>query len=168
MFGKEKLGYLVIEESIDELLCEDVHDTEVKEFAIETIEAGLPNILFIHFPDTDRVGHEYGWMSENQLFAVNYADSMIGEIVAALEAGNYRDRTLLIISSDHGGHGFKHGDDSPVDRTIPWLAVGPGVPAGIILSSHIDTIDTAATAAHALNLPIPERWDGKPILEIFQ
>jgi arylsulfatase A-like enzyme len=95
-------------------------------------------------------------------------DGLIGEILAALEGGGYLDSTLLIITADHGGHYFGHGDDSLVDRTIPWLAVGPGVPQGITLTSAVNIYDTAATALYALELPIPETWDGQPILEIFQ
>jgi arylsulfatase A-like enzyme len=127
----------------------------------------MPDVLFIHFPDTDRVGHAHGWMSSNQLYAINFVDGLIGEIVAALESGGYLNSTLLIISADHGGHGFRHGDDSPEDRTIPWLAAGPGVPSGVTLTSQINTYDTAATVLYALDLPIPENWDGQPIVEIF-
>lgn len=166
--GKEKLSYLVLPNSVDELFCADAHDTEIKNQAVEFIRSGLPNVLFIHFPDTDRVGHAYGWMSDHQLQSVTFVDSLIGEIVAELERGGYLDSTLLIITADHGGHGDGHGDDSPLDRTIPWLAVGPGVPPGLILASDIDTFDTAATAAHALGLPCPEVWDGRPVLEIFE
>jgi hypothetical protein len=73
----------------------------------------------------------------------------------------------LIVTADHGGHGFNHGDDSPEDRTIPWLAVGPSVPPGVTLSRKVNTYDTAATALYALKLPIPETWDGQPVMEIF-
>jgi arylsulfatase A-like enzyme len=132
------------------------------------MKAGLPYILFIHLPDTDRVGHAYGWMSENQLHAITFADSMIGEIVATLEQGGYLDTTLLIVTSDHGGRDKFHGDDSPIDRTIPWLAAGPGVSPGVSLHNHINIYDTAATAAYALNLPIPEKWDGQPVMEMFK
>ncbi len=168
VYGKEKLNYLVLPNSVDELYSADVHDPEIKDRAVEYIQAGLPNVLFIHFPDTDRVGHDYGWMSTNQFYAITFVDGLIGEIMAELEGGGYLDSTLLIITADHGGHNFKHGDDSPVDRTIPWLAVGPGVPPGVTLTRNINTYDTAATAAHALKLLIPEGWDGQPVLEIFQ
>jgi arylsulfatase A-like enzyme len=166
--GKKKMDLLVLPNSVDKLSCADVHDTDVKDQAIEFIEEGLPDVLFIHFPDTDRVGHAFGWMSTNQLQSIAFADSMIGEILAALEGGGYLDSTLLIITADHGGHYFGHGDDSPLDRTIPWLAVGPGVPQGITLTCAVNTYDTAATALYALELPIPETWDGQPVLEIFQ
>jgi hypothetical protein len=167
VFGKEKLNYLVLPNSVDKLFGVDAHDPEIKEQALEFIEAGMPNAFFIHFPDTDRVGHAYGWMSENQLYAVTFVDGLIGEIVSALKAGGYWDSTLLIVTADHGGHGKGHGDDSPLDRIIPWLAVGPGVAPGTRPTGPINTYDTAATALHALQLPIPQIWDGQPVTDIF-
>ncbi len=168
VFGKEKMHYLILPNSVDKVSGADQHDPAVKEQAVQFIQAGLPQLLFIHFPDTDRVGHTYGWLSSNQLQSISFVDGMIGEIVAALEADGYLNSTLLIVTSDHGGHGRFHGDDSPEDRTIPWLAVGPGVVRGLTLTSRIDTYDTAATAAYALGLPLPKVWDGRPVLEIFE
>ena len=168
VFGKEKLNYLVLGDSVDILFDKDVHDPEVKDQAVEVIRGGLPDILFIHFPDTDRVGHEYGWMSTNQFYAIAFVDGMIGEVVATLEDGNYLDRTLLIVTADHGGRDHSHGDDAPLDRTIPWLAVGPNVPQDVVYNRPINTYDTAATVLHALELPIPDKWDGQPVMEIFQ
>lgn len=167
VFGKEKMNYLVLPNSVDILFGANAGDTEIKNQAVAIIQAGLPNVLFIHLPDTDRVGHAFGWMSANQLQSVTFADAMIGEIVAALDNGGYLPHTLLIITADHGGHGKSNGDDSPEDRTIPWLAVGPGVPAGLSLSSNINIYDTSPTVLYVLNLPIPAGWDGLPILEIF-
>ncbi|MBE7473492.1 MAG: hypothetical protein DPW09_10915 [Anaerolineae bacterium] len=168
VFGKEKMNYLVLPNSVDKLFGINSGDTEIKNQAVTIIQAGLPNVLFVHLPDTDRVGHMFGWMSANQLQSVTFADSMIGEIVTALENGGYMPNTLLIVTADHGGHGKSNGDDSPEDRTIPWLAVGPGIPAGVTLTGNINIYDTAPTVLYALNLPIPEVWDGLPILEIFQ
>jgi hypothetical protein len=168
VFGKEKLSYLVLENSVDALFGIDAHDPEVTSEAIKIIEGGLPNLLFIHLPDTDGVGHEYGWMSENYLYAINYADGMVDEIVTTLGNEGYLVSTLLIILADHGGHDFQHGLDCPEDMTIPWLAVGPGVPEGKTLTSPINIYDTAATALYALSVAIPEHWDGRPVLEIFE
>jgi hypothetical protein len=166
VFGKEKMNYMVLS-PVDQFFGQDAHDPEIKEQAIKFIREGLPHILFIHFPDTDRVGHAYGWLSPNQFQSIAFVDGLIGEVVAELDREGYLNQTLLIISSDHGGHGFSHGDDAPEDRTIPWLAVGPGVPAGVTLTRPINTYDTAATVLYALGLPIPEKWDGQPVMEIF-
>ena len=137
VLGKEKLSYLVLPDSVDELFCADVHDTEIRDQSLKYIEAGLPHVLFIHFPDTDRVGHAYGWMSSNQFQSITFVDGLIDEILAALERGGYLESTLLIITADHGGHGLGHGDDSPLDKTIPWLAVGPRVPAGVTFTRNV-------------------------------
>jgi predicted AlkP superfamily pyrophosphatase or phosphodiesterase len=168
VFGKEKLNYIALPGTVDELFGVDAYDPEVLDEALTVIQESMTNILFIHFPDTDRVGHAYGWMSPNYLYAVSHMDGSIGKIVDTLDSEGYLDTTLLIIQSDHGGHDFQHGLACSEDMTIPWLAVGPGVPQGVTLTSQIRTYDTAATAAYAFNLPIPERWDGRPVLEIFE
>jgi predicted AlkP superfamily pyrophosphatase or phosphodiesterase len=165
--GKPKLEHLVLPDSVDNFYHAGYTDRQVVNQAIEVIKSDLPDILFIHLPDVDSAGHLTGWLSPGQLLAVNLTDSLIGEIVAALEAEVYLDNTLILITADHGGSGVKHGSSSPEDTTIPWLAVGPGVRAGLALQSKIVVYDTAATALYALNLPQPEVWDGRPILEIF-
>jgi arylsulfatase A-like enzyme len=95
-------------------------------------------------------------------------DRLIVDIVSALDEDGYLENTLLIITADHGGSDFSHGSESPEDMTIPWLAVGPGISAGKNLLTDISTVDTAATALYALNLPIPAEWDGQPVMEIFE
>lgn len=165
--GKPRFEHLVLPNSVDNYNYAGFLDQQVIEQTLPIIQAGLPNILFIHLPDVDSVGHLTGWMSSSQLLTLSHTDTLIGEVVAALETGGYLDKTLIIITSDHGGHDTTHGTDSPEDTTIPWLAVGPGVPAGLILESDIITYDTAATALYALDLPIPEVWDGRPVTEIF-
>jgi hypothetical protein len=167
VFGKEKLNYIALPHTVDELFGVDAYDPEVLDESLAVIREAMPNVLFIHLPDPDRVGHEYGWMSTNYLYSIGHVDSSIGEIADALDGEGYLDTTLLIITSDHGGHEYRHGLNCSEDMTIPWLAVGPGVPQGVTLSSHINIYDTTATAAYAFNLPIPERWDGRPVMEIF-
>jgi arylsulfatase A-like enzyme len=50
--------------------------------------------------------------------------------------------------------------------TIPWVASGPGIQPKT-LTTRIHTMDTAATAAFALGLPIPNEWNGVPVYEAF-
>ena len=35
------------------------------------------------------------------------------------------------------------------------------------LTTQVETMDTAATTAYALELPIPSEWDGVPVYEAF-
>jgi predicted AlkP superfamily pyrophosphatase or phosphodiesterase len=166
--GKPKLEHLVLPGSVDNYIYAGFTDRQIANEAITLIQTNMPALLFIHLPDVDSAGHAIGWMSLAQLLALNMTDSLIGEIVAALQEQGYLSQTLLIITSDHGGSGRRHGSDSPEDMTIPWLAVGPGVPAGVILQSEIVTYDTAATALYALRVPIPPEWDGRPVPDIFE
>ena len=166
--GKPRLEHLVLPGSVDHYEHAGFTDRQVINSALKLIQSGLPDILFIHLPDIDTIGHSLGWMSPGQLIAVNKTDRLVGEVITALEVGDYLEQTLLIITADHGGSGFRHGSDSLEDVRIPWLAVGPGVPAGLILKRDIVTYDTAATVLYAFDLPIPEIWDGQPVLEIFQ
>lgn len=165
--GKPKLEDLVLPDSVDQYLYAGFTDRQVTNRALALIEEGLPNVLFIHLPDVDSAGHATGWMSLGQLLALSWTDGNVGEIVAALEAGQFMDHTLLIITADHGGSGKAHGSDSPEDVTIPWLAIGPGVPIGGTLQQPIIAYDTAATALYALKLPLPDSWEGQPVQEIF-
>lgn len=166
--GKPKLEYLVVPGSVDNLIAGELTDADVKDKAVEVIRAGLPNILFIHLPDLDRIGHAAGWMSPEQLQAMAVADGFVGEIVAAIEAGGYLNSTLLIITADHGGSGKGHAaPDMAANSIVPWLALGPNVRTNVTLPGPINIYDTAATAAYALKLAIPAQWDGQPVLEIF-
>ncbi len=169
--GKFKLEQLYLPHPAGLFDGDATTDIEVKDRAIGVIQnpAGLPTVLFIHLPDVDVIGHKAGWMSPEQLAVIHEADARIGEIRGALEGMGYLDSTLLIVTADHGGHETGHLvlPPWPEDSTVPWLAVGPGVSAGVTLTSNIRIFDTAATAFHALNLPIPAEWDGQPVMEIF-
>jgi hypothetical protein len=165
--GKPKLEHLVLPNSVNIYNYAGFTDRQVVNQALTVINAGLPDILFIHLPDVDTAGHATGWMSPGQLLAIQLTDSLIAEIVDALESGDQLSTTLLIVTSDHGGSGQAHGTGSAEDTIIPWLAVGPGVPAGVGIERSIVVYDTAATALQALGLPIPVEWDGRPISEIL-
>lgn len=165
--GKPKFEHLVLPGSVDNFIYAGFLDVQVLDQALGVIEAGLPDILFVHLPDVDSAGHASGWMSAKQLHTISQTDAIVGQLVAALAAGHYLDTTLLLITSDHGGVGKAHGGDSPEEVHVPWLAVGPGVPVGVTLTDPIMTYDTAATVLQALNIPIPSQWDGRPVEAIF-
>jgi arylsulfatase A-like enzyme len=94
------------------------------------------------------------------------ADQALNNLLMALDSYGLREETLLIITADHGGHDTTHGTRRPEDMTIPWIISGPGIQP-MQLTSPVQTMDTAATAAYALGLTIPEEWDGVPVTEAF-
>ncbi|MCL4273697.1 MAG: alkaline phosphatase family protein [Anaerolineales bacterium] len=163
--GKEKLRQITEPESTDVYEFIPDRDLVIVERLLENFPADF-DLMFVHFPTADWMGHLYGWLSPEQFSVLFRADQALGNLLAELDARGIREETLIIVTADHGGHDFIHGSNLPEDMTIPWIAFGAGVqPAS--LTGKITTTDTAATAAFALNLPIPEEWDGVPVYEAF-
>jgi arylsulfatase A-like enzyme len=73
----------------------------------------------------------------------------------------------VIVTADHGGHGFDHGGGDAHDLAIPWIAWGHGVRAGELAGSTIRTIDTASTVLWLLGVPEPTDWPGTPVAGAF-
>ena len=126
---------------------------------------GLPTFCFVWIGNLDGAGHRHGWMSPEQLAVMPTIDTAVAQILEPYRERRALERTLVLISSDHGGHGKGHGEGTAEDVTIPWIAWGPGVRRGHEVRAAISTCDTAATILHALRLPVPEGWDGRPVME---
>jgi predicted AlkP superfamily pyrophosphatase or phosphodiesterase len=170
LVGKEKLRQITEPTSLDYFAFVDKTDKvedrySLEQLAIQQINNGF-NLMLLHFPDGDIQGHEYGWMSQHQLITYAYDDKELGRILNALKQNGMYESTIIIVTSDHGGHDTTHGIDTPEDMTIPWIISGPRVKPGQI-TTQVHTMDTAATAAFVLGLPLPPEWDGVPIYEAF-
>ena len=168
--GKEKLRQITEPASTDYFAFVDETDKildsySIEELAIDQVQAGF-NLMFVHFPNGDLAGHEDGWMSRRQLKAYARDDKSFGLILEALKKYDLYESTIIIVTSDHGGHDTTHGTDLPEDMTIPWIISGPRVQPGQ-LTTQVYTMDTAATTAYVLGLPIPPEWDGAPVFEAF-
>lgn len=163
--GKEKLRQITEPASLNIFEYINDRDLVIIEKLIENFPADF-RLMFIHFPTADGMGHEYGWLSSEQLSVLYRADQAIANLLTELDKRGLREETLIIITADHGGHDTTHGSSMPEDMTIPWIASGAGIQQ-IQLTTQIQTIDTAATAAFALGLPIPSEWDGVPVYEAF-
>lgn len=163
--GKEKLSQVTEPNSVDIFQFINDRDLIVTENVLNHFPADF-RLLFIHFATTDDMGHVYGWLSAEQLSVIFRADQALEKILAELDARGIRNETLIIITADHGGLGNSHTSGYPEDMTIPWIASGAGVHPKQ-LTSKINTMDTAATAAYALGLSLPPEWDGVPVYEAF-
>jgi arylsulfatase A-like enzyme len=162
---KDKLQQITEPASLDKFVFVNDRDTVLTERLISEFPQDF-GVLFLHFGITDGMGHSYGWLSSQQLSVLFRADQALQRILDELDTRGLRNETLIIITADHGGHASTHGSNSPEDMTIPWIASGAGIQPKV-LTSPIHTMDTAATAAFALGLPIPSEWDGVPVYEAF-
>ncbi|MBN9688741.1 MAG: alkaline phosphatase [Verrucomicrobia bacterium] len=149
------------------------HVEHVKD-AIETagkaakyLKEHKPQFLFIHFDGVDHAGHAFGWKSPTYFKSVELVDSLIGDVVQAIDEAGMGGKTLVLISADHGGVGTKHGGDTIAELEIPWIVYGPGVAKGTVIHQPVNTYDTAATLAWVLGLKAPAAWIGRPVTEAF-
>ena len=163
--GKEKLQQVTEPESVD--IFRFINDRDL--VIVDELLKDFPQdfgLMFVHFPLVDMMGHEYGWLSPEQLSVAYRGDQALARLLVGLDEHGMREETLIIITADHGGHQTTHGYSLPEDMTIPWIVSGPGVQPRQ-LTTPVQTMDTAATAAWALDLPIPAEWDGRPVMEAF-
>ena len=163
--GKEKLRQLTQPEYTDEFHYVNDRDRIVAERALPLMSTDF-DLMFVHLPLVDLLGHAYGWMSPDYMTGVYRADEAIGMLLTALDEAGIRQGTLILITSDHGGHETSHGSSLLEDVSIPWILTGSSQNSGAI-PRKLSTVDTAATIAYALDLSIPENWDGIPVYEAF-
>jgi arylsulfatase A-like enzyme len=126
-----------------------------------------PAVTFVHFRETDVAGHKYKWMSDEYLEAVRVCDHAVGAVLRAIDDAGLRSKTVVILTSDHGGDGRHHLDDVDGNNTIPWICSGPGVPKGLKIQRKVSVTDTTPTILRLLDIPVPEGLDGRVVEEIF-
>jgi arylsulfatase A-like enzyme len=117
-----------------------------------------------------RPGKTLGWYVSQYDGEIAYVDSEVGRVLDALAASAVRDRTLVVISSDHGeslgehGYYFDHGENlfDPCVR-IPLVVGGPGVVPGRsdVLAT---TLDLVPTVLDALKVSWPPDLGGLSLL----
>ena len=172
--GKSKFAVLAKPYTLDWAYIPDeitTEDAEIAEEAVKMIHKHRPQVLFVHFPSVDNIGHKIGWGTPEQLDTIARADTAVGQLLAALEEEKVLDSTFILLTSDQGGAGGLHGPDDARSRHIPWIAVGPGIRKNLDLTTYpklvIDTEDTFATVCWLLGIATdPKNVDGKPITEI--
>lgn len=126
-----------------------------------------PVFSFIQLDHVDGAGHRDGHMSPGYLASITNTDSLVGVILDGIRRAGIEDRTLVIITSDHGGIGYGHGGESPEEMTVPVVLAGRGVKRGYRIQQQTYIYDIAATAAFALRLTVPYAWIGRPVAAAF-
>jgi phosphopentomutase len=169
--GKAKFHVFDAAGALDWKFIKEASDDQVSSAAAAIIREHQPQVMFVHFPDIDRVGHKLGWGTPEQVDTASKADKAFGAVLDALDEEHLTDKTLIIVSADHGGNGKTHGGPDPRSQHIPWIAAGPGIKKNFDLTRDqklvVATYDTFATACFVLGIQPPSNIDGKPVMDIF-
>ncbi len=121
-------------------------------------------LLFLYLPDCDRAGHAYGWMSDPYLAAAAEVDAAVGSLA------RWTDEAVFIVTADHGGGGVRaneHDEPHPVNDHIPLVVAGPGVTRRHQLTRAISLLDIPATVLWWFGAPLPDGYEGCPLLDAF-
>lgn len=151
-------------------------DVDISESAIEFLRANGEDrfFLYIHYMDA----HQYMSDAESAIFgtsyvdfydnAIHWTDRNVSGILGFIEASGLRDKTLVVIASDHGEafgeHGREgHAKDLHVEVTrVPWIISFPfSLEPGIVVESLTENIDIMPTLFDLLGLSELPYADGR-------
>ncbi len=105
---------------------------------------------------------------------IQYTDAFLGRLFARLDALGLRERTLIVVTSDHGEEFADHSDKRFLDAhcntvydeliRVPLILRLPNrLPAGHVVTEQVELIDVAPTVLDLLNLPRPTTMQGRSL-----
>jgi arylsulfatase A-like enzyme len=102
-------------------------------------------------------------------------DELFGVITRALDAERLRERTLLILTSDHGEELFDHhfffSHESSVYNSvlhIPLIMSMPGrLAEGLVVDHIVESVDITPTVLDILGVPVSEHAQGRSLLPML-
>ncbi len=119
-----------------------------------------------YLPDTEAVRSDL----LDYALEVEWGDEQIGKALDALEAIGELDRTLVVVTSDHGmpfpfvkGQIFEDGFHLPL--AMRW---GAGIKAGRVVKDFINVRDFAPTYLELAGLPVHPQMSGRGLKGILQ
>ncbi|HSF53949.1 MAG TPA: sulfatase-like hydrolase/transferase [Algoriphagus sp.] len=149
-------------------------DAFTHHFAMEALKKHKPKALYISYGETDSWAHSGNY--DQYLFSARQTDKFIQEIWETLQADpQYKDKTTLIITTDHGRGTGKvtwkdHGDEYADAGQVWMMAIGPDTPGtgemkiqGQWYSSMI-----ARTIFSLLEIEYPDATAGPVIQEMIR
>lgn len=133
-----------------------------RQFAV--IEPGAPG----------RIGDRWAepWLAvqaqQRHLLQTAFVDRLIGRLVARLRELELYEKSVLVVTADHGVS-FRAGDTrrrvTPTNvhdiAFVPFFLKRPGQRRGSVVEHHVRTVDILPAMAEALGIRIPWRIDGR-------
>ena len=128
----------------------------------ESLRGKLPKFL----PDVSEVREDFAdYLGEIQGF-----DAGVGLLLKRLEEIGELDKTLIVISGDHGAPGFPGGKCNLYDFGVGvTLAVRwPGQPGGRVVDDFVNLMDLAPTFLEAGGTKLPAGMNGRSLVGVLK
>lgn len=128
-----------------------------------------PHLLMVSLLDPDEAGDIRDWAGY-QTF-IKHDDEIIWDLWQQLQADPfYAGQTTLMVTNDHGrgcGDGWpEHGGDDECNRHVMFLAVGPDIQPGLVISQRRTLRDIAPTIGYLLGFDTP-LTEGEVMIELL-
>jgi len=136
-------------------------------------------------PKMEALGGEKAWKTLSQedvayleaLYDADiaYADAAVGKMLAELGRHGLRDRTLIIVTADHGEEFMEHGGLTHA-RTlyqellhVPLIMTFPdGQWHGKVVPQLVRSLDVAPTVLEVAGVPVPRSMHGRSLLPVLR
>ena len=123
-----------------------------------------------HFPHRPPAPHNQRFAHDLYAGEITYADESLGVLVDALKRLGVYDRTIIVMTSDHGESRGEHNESThsllAYDSTlhIPLVIKPPAdVPVGRRIAERVGLIDIFPTLLDWLDLPTPDDIQGRTL-----
>ena len=114
------------------------------------------------------------WLRQMYDAEIRQLDDLLGRFFAWLEDEELFDRTLFVVTSDHGEefqeHGmFGHGRSlyEAVIR-VPLIVVTPDGAGGRVVEGPVSLVDVAPSLLARADVPIPDRFEGTSFAHLLE
>lgn len=96
-------------------------------------------------------------------------DAALGILITRLESLGELDRTLIVVSGDHGAPGFPHGKCNLYDfgTQVPLVIRWGGAPGGRVVDDLVSLTDLAPTILESAGLPVPAVMTGRSLVPLL-
>jgi len=128
----------------------------------DALKGKLPAFL----PDVPEVREDFAdYLGEIQAF-----DAYVGVLLKRLEEAGELDRTLIVVSGDHGAPGFPGGKCNLYDFGVgvTLTAAWPGGKGGRVVDDFVNLMDLAPTFLEAGGVKLPDGMNGRSILSLLK
>jgi arylsulfatase A-like enzyme len=126
------------------------------------LQGKLPPFL----PDVPEVREDFAdYLGEIQAY-----DAAVGVLLESLAASGELERTVVVISGDHGPPGFTNGKCNLYDFGVgvALVAAGPGVSGGRVVDDFVNLMDLAPTFLEIGGVTPPEVMTGRSLTGVLR
>ena len=112
---------------------------------------------------------------QRHLLQTGFVDKLLGHLIARLKETDLYERTLIVLTSDHGAS-FRQGEylrrvteSNFADlMAVPLLVKTPYQKEGFVSDRNVETVDILPTIAQVLGVDLPVEVDGRSALDHSQ